>query len=178
MTLTTHIIVAGAVAAPFLHNPPLAFAVGLASHYALDAIPHWDWELGSLPQSDPQNKDAKEEMVVQHNKIVRDLIRVTLDVFIGLLVLFAIGILGGGISSPAIFIGLGAVAFGGILPDALQFVYFVMWRKQPMTTIQWFHDFFHARTKIPRRQMALGLAYQAMLIAPALILLVFILVMG
>lgn len=178
MTLTTHIIVAGAVAAPFLHNPPLAFAVGLASHYLLDAIPHWDWELGSLPQSDPQNKNAKEEMVVQHNKIVRDLIRVTLDVSIGLLVLFAIGILGGGIGSPAIFYGLAAAAFGGILPDALQFVYFVMWRKQPMRAIQWFHDFFHARTKIAQRQMALGLAYQAMIIVPALTVLVFILVIG
>jgi len=177
MTLTTHIIVAGAVAAPFLHNPPLAFAMGLTSHYILDAIPHWDWELGSLPQSDPKNKDAKEVMVVQHNKIAHDLLRVTLDVSIGLLLLFAIGVAGGGINSLTIFYGLGAAALGGILPDALQFVYFVIWRKQPMALIQWFHDFFHARTKIPHRQMAKGLVYQAMIIAPSLIVLVFILVM-
>ena len=178
MTLTTHIIVAGAVAAPFLHNPPLAFAVGLASHYAMDAIPHWDWELGSLPQNDPRTKGTKKVVVVQHNKIVRDLLRVTLDISIGLLVLFVIGVLGKGISSPAIFYGLGAAAFGGILPDALQFVYFIAWRRQPMTAIQWFHDFFHARTKIPANQIMRGLAYQATIIAPSLLILVFFLVIG
>ena len=175
MTLTTHIIVAGAVAAPLLHNPPLAFVVGITSHYLLDAIPHWDWELSSLPQGDPQNKNG---IIVRHKKIAYDLLRVTLDVSIGLLLLFAIGVAGGGINSLIIFYGLGAAALGGILPDALQFAYFVIWRKQPMAAIQWFHDFFHARTKIPHRQMARGLAYQTMIIAPSLIFLVFVLVMG
>lgn len=173
MTLTTHIIVAGAVAAPLLSNPPLAFAAGLASHYLMDAIPHWDWKLASIPEDGPHTK----EVGMSYKKIVRDLRLVTLDISIGLLALFIVVAISGGSGLLVVLFGLIAAAFGGILPDALQFVYF-LWQKQPMTTIQKLHDFFHAKTKVPHKQMIRGLAYQAIIIAPSLLVLVFFLVIG
>jgi hypothetical protein len=41
MTLTTHAIVGGALASLFQTQPIAAIAVGVASHFAIDAIPHW-----------------------------------------------------------------------------------------------------------------------------------------
>ena len=43
MTLTTHALVGAAAASLFPEHPYLAFAAGFASHFAIDALPHWDY---------------------------------------------------------------------------------------------------------------------------------------
>jgi len=44
MLLTNHVL-SGAVIGALARRPAPAFAVGIASHFVLDAIPHWgDWE--------------------------------------------------------------------------------------------------------------------------------------
>jgi hypothetical protein len=40
MLLTNHVL-SGAVIGALAHRPGLAFAAGVASHFVLDAIPHW-----------------------------------------------------------------------------------------------------------------------------------------
>lgn len=48
MILSTHAIVGAAIATLFPDHPALAFISGVASHFAIDAIPHWDYRLRSI----------------------------------------------------------------------------------------------------------------------------------
>src|SRR6516225_11831962 len=43
MILSTHAIVGGTIASLFPSHPALVVAAGFASHFAIDAIPHWDY---------------------------------------------------------------------------------------------------------------------------------------
>jgi hypothetical protein len=45
MILSTHAIVGGAIASLFPSHPLLVVAAGFVSHFAIDAIPHWDYPL-------------------------------------------------------------------------------------------------------------------------------------
>ena len=47
MTITNHVVMGGLVAT-FAHNPLIAIPVALASHFALDSLPHFDY-----PTQDP-----------------------------------------------------------------------------------------------------------------------------
>jgi hypothetical protein len=48
MILSTHAVVGGAIASLVPSDPILAAAAGFASHFAIDAIPHWDYPLRSI----------------------------------------------------------------------------------------------------------------------------------
>jgi hypothetical protein len=48
MILSTHAIVGGAVASLLPSHPMPVAALGFASHFAIDAIPHWDYPLRSI----------------------------------------------------------------------------------------------------------------------------------
>ncbi len=48
MILCTHAIVGGAIASFVPLHPLLMAVVGFASHFAIDAIPHWDYPLQSI----------------------------------------------------------------------------------------------------------------------------------
>src|SRR5262245_56376183 len=48
MILSTHAIVGGAIASLFPSHPALVVAAGFASHFAIDAIPHWDYPLQAI----------------------------------------------------------------------------------------------------------------------------------
>ena len=48
MTLATHAIVGAAAARLFSFHPAAAFLAAFASHFLIDAIPHWDYHLKSL----------------------------------------------------------------------------------------------------------------------------------
>src|SRR6266568_8437634 len=47
MILSTHAMVGAAIASFLPSNPTAAFVLGFASHFALDAIPHWDYPIRS-----------------------------------------------------------------------------------------------------------------------------------
>jgi hypothetical protein len=48
MILSTHAIVGGAIAGLFPSHPVLVAAAAFASHFAIDAIPHWDYPLHAI----------------------------------------------------------------------------------------------------------------------------------
>src|SRR5258708_37251023 len=48
MILTTQAIVGGALASLFPSHPIVAVAAGFASHFAIDAKPHWGYPLRSI----------------------------------------------------------------------------------------------------------------------------------
>ena len=140
MILATHAIAGAAVAALISNRPVLAFVAGAASHFLLDAIPHWDYELQSKQEDekDPLNND----MAIGRD-FWFDLIKLGGDTLIGLVL--------GWFFFRSFFTDYGLLGFftfaagitGGLLPDALQFAYFKL-RSPWLTALQRFHHFIHA----------------------------------
>ena len=48
LILATHAIVGAAIASQIPNHPVIALLAGIASHFAIDAIPHWDYPLRSI----------------------------------------------------------------------------------------------------------------------------------
>ena len=128
MTLTTHSIVGAAAMSATIAAAgatPAGIALGalagFASHFAIDAIPHWN-EGRALMRSferDPHNKlntDMRFGADFTH-----DIVIIAVDGLFGL-ALGALIFSSWLFSVPPLIVLLGAAA--GMLPDALQFVYF------------------------------------------------------
>ena len=134
MILSTHAIVGGAVASLFPSHPILVAALGFASHFAIDAIPHWDYPLQSISVGPGANNWA----LKMNRRLFRDVVLIGLDACAGIaltLLLFA---------SPSTIgvIALGALA--GMLPDALQIVH-SLYPRGPLGTLQLFHRWIHTK---------------------------------
>ena len=148
MILSTHAVVGGALAGTLTSDPALGFMIGCASHFALDMVPHWDYELRSRVGEGEQT-----DIQIGH-AFPYDLMRVALDAVVGCAVIIGVGWYVGLIPSmPALFatpIIWGA--FGGMLPDPLQFAYF-KWPHEPLKVIfrihhalHWWHPYGKIRT--------------------------------
>jgi hypothetical protein len=148
MILSTHAIVGGAVASlfPSTHPVLVAFA-GFASHFAIDAIPHWDYSLRSIGLGN----QADNRHLKINGPLLWDLTLIGADTCAGLaiaIVLFA--------STASIWgIVLGAIA--GMLPDALQFLH-TIYPREPLVSLQRFHDWNHSRRVLTWR---IGVTSQA-----------------
>jgi hypothetical protein len=118
MTLTTHALVGAAAASLFPQEPLLAFAAGFVSHFCIDAIPHWDYELSSL-EKDLQ-RPLNTRILVGKNFWI-NVAGVAGDAIIG----FAISavVFGAWLFHVPFFIIL-IGAFGALVPDGLHFIYF------------------------------------------------------
>ncbi|HEY4490066.1 MAG TPA: hypothetical protein VJC12_02315 [Candidatus Paceibacterota bacterium] len=170
MVLTTHQVVGAAVVKVFSLNPVGALFAGIASHYFLDSLPHWDYSLSS-----GKSKEGKLVDIEIGRGFVKDLFKLIPDLLLGLFLSIHFfsysdfSNLAGiekAFSDPILW---GAV--GGILPDALQFLYFKI-RRQPLIWIQKFHDFFASPEEIKgtEKQYLLGIIVQVFIIFLAVIL--------
>lgn len=157
MTLTTHAIVGAAAARVFSFHPVAAFCAAFASHFLIDALPHWDYKLRSarLDEKNPMNND----MVINRDFFV-DLAKIGFDALLGLFLSYIIFQPAG--EYQLLIIALGACA--GILPDPLQFVYF-KWRHEPMVSLQKFHTWIHTDVKLENRWISGGTLQIALIIA-------------
>jgi hypothetical protein len=147
MILSTHAIVGGAIASLLPSHPMLAVAAGFASHFAIDAIPHWDYPLRSVATG----KTADNRKLKMSATLFRDLALIGFDACAGLalaLLLFAT-------STTVWVIALGAIA--GMLPDPLQFVHSV-YPHEPLKSLQRFHSWIHSKKRL---QWQLGVSTQA-----------------
>lgn len=131
MTLTTHTIVGGIVASFFPAHPEIGFVAAFLSHFALDAIPHWDYELKSF---ELKNTDIMSGDMIIDKRFFKDLINIGLDILIGLIATTYILMFIGKFSFPILIAG----TLGGIIPDALQFVY-MKFHHEPFISLQKFH---------------------------------------
>lgn len=163
MTLTTHSIIAAAVAKPLAAmNPLLAFIVALATHYLSDAIPHWDYPLASI--------EHKEDIDNRHwgsnrNALIKDISSMALDGFLGAgIVLFTIRPANMHEWAWAI-----AVIIGGCLPDLLQGLY--MLKLKFLRPHQRLHDIFHTNIRLAPYPL-IGIPFQLIIIAIALYILI------
>ncbi|MFA6354244.1 MAG: hypothetical protein WCX12_00995 [Candidatus Paceibacterota bacterium] len=133
MILATHALVGAAVAQIFPKYPLLGFVAAFLSHFILDAIPHDDYERESFISDKNSPNDISKMDMVLGKKFIRDLIKISFDCIFG----FAVALTffsNSGLALQIAFIG----AVGGVLPDALQFVYFKI-KKEPLITLQKFH---------------------------------------
>ena len=151
MILSTHALVGAAIASFVPSHPATAFALGFASHFVLDAIPHWDYPIQSA------SLDPKVGAPLRFDRaLVQDALTIGFDGLfgvIGALLLFA------SVETRWVVL-LGA--FGAMLPDALLFVY-GLWPHEPLKSLQRFHRWCHSKRELKDR-VCLGIVSQLFLI--------------
>ena len=136
MTLTTHAIVGGAIVSLMPVHPLLGVCVAFASHFLLDAIPHWDYPIRSASVNPEIAGSMKYDRA-----LFADMVTIGADALLGIvlaLILFTT-------QRSIILVLLGACA--GILPDALQFAY-MRFPRQPLASLQRFHQWSHTSHKL------------------------------
>jgi hypothetical protein len=133
MVLTTHAVTGAALASLTPNQPLLGFAVGFASHFVLDAIPHWDYYLAS--QKKDENNRLNDEIPLTLNRnFLKDIFKIGLDGFTGLLFAYFFFVFYLNFSAFIVFCGIA----GAILPDILQFVQ-IKYRHEPFNSLRQFH---------------------------------------
>ncbi|HEV8666880.1 MAG TPA: hypothetical protein VN665_03485 [Candidatus Paceibacterota bacterium] len=133
MTLTTHAIVGAAAASLVPNHPVIGFIGGLASHFAIDSIPHWN-EGRFIRSVKKVDNNPLTRRINRSWDLLHDFALVGFDSLLG----FAgsVAILFYLFHAPLYIVLLGA--FAGQMPDGLQFVYFVFHPKF-MDALQRFH---------------------------------------
>jgi hypothetical protein len=137
MILSTHAIVGGAIASLFPSDPLLAVVAGFASHFVIDAIPHWDYPLRSISVG----KGADNRRLKLNRSVMVDLICIGVDACAGL----ALAIWLFATPTSAWVVALGAIA--GMVPDPLQFVH-SLHPREPLVSLQRFHRWMHSKRKL------------------------------
>lgn len=134
MILATHAIVGAAVAHLFPRYPLIGFLLAFASHFVLDAIPHWNYRLRSF-RSTKETGRGRPDMAWGKDFLI-DLSKIALDGLLGVGLAF---LLFRPQSWHDVLITLVGV-MGGVLPDALQFLYWKLGGKP----LAWFQRAHHA----------------------------------
>lgn len=168
MILSSHIIVAAVVTAPLAISTPLTpvsagliFLIALASHYALDMIPHWAYKLSSV-----KNHGSNEAEIRTNKKLIlKDLGKMTIDGLLGLGIVFWLlwPIFG---LEQIIFVLI--ITVGALLPDFLEGLYFIF-KKPPFVYFHKLHSFFHTNYRIQNKAFK-GASIQVLTIALIVIL--------
>lgn len=156
MILATHAVVGVAAAELFPSNPIAAFIAAFLSHFLLDAIPHWNYKI-KAHQENPEN--PLNGKVVFGKTLVFDLIKVFVDLSAGVALSFLFFYNGTYQSETIVVLGV----FGGVLPDALQFLYWIL-KIEPLKTLQRFNLWIHHLTKL-EVPMVLGIFFQIVIAA-------------
>jgi hypothetical protein len=152
MILSTHAIVGAAIASFLPSHPTTAFVVGFASHFVLDAIPHWDYPIRS-GSVNPRIGAS----VTFDRALLRDVVVIGSDGLLGILgalLLFA---------SPDGLWSILLGAFGAMLPDPLQTIH-AHFPHEPLRTLQRFHRWIHTNKEI-KNDIILGVGSQLALVA-------------
>jgi hypothetical protein len=136
MILSTHAIVGGAIASLFPSHPVAVVAAGFASHFAIDAIPHWDYPLRSISVG----SGARNTLRLDRARM-RDLTLIGFDVFAGLGLAVYLFAMPGTVA--AILLG----GFAAMLPDPLQFVH-SLYPRGALNWLQEFHLWIHSKRKL------------------------------
>ena len=161
MTLTTHAVVGGAISAAFRLNPAASLLAGFMSHFLLDHIPHWDYISDKyLDETNPLNDD-----IPINRESVGEWVKIIFDIFLGpSLVLFFFTLNGQGSGLASLLAG----AFGGMLPDGLQFLAMKFKKIKLLVSFRQLHLLMCSPIKI--KGTLWGPFFQAVIILLALVL--------
>jgi len=168
MVLSTHAVVGGALGRLLPGGPVVALLAGFASHFLLDLIPHWDYQLDSVvkaPKGSPLGADSQgESLGVEGSRVLsgwlfwRDVAKVLLDLALGALVVWFFFS-----DLQAVLTSVWWGAFGAVLPDGLQFLH-LKFKPRVLFGLQRFHQFVHSNHDF-RSRLASGVSYQVFIIA-------------
>jgi hypothetical protein len=136
MILSTHAVVGGAIASFMPGHPVLAFVIGAASHFAIDAIPHVDYPLHSISV-----KRSATSALTLNWLLVQDLGLIALDACVGLAIVLWL------YASPGATTAVLAGALGAMLPDPLQLLH-KLYPREPLRSLQRFHTWIHTRRRL------------------------------
>jgi hypothetical protein len=138
MILTPHAIVGAALANMFPNDPALGFGLAFFSHYALDILPHTEYDIGNL--FDKKTKTLNS--IFKNSKAVLNLLFILSDFALAVIlcVLFFVR------DEKSAFITIVGIA-GGLLPDFFQFLYY-KFKCQPWIFIQKIHNKLHKIIKV------------------------------
>ncbi|MEX1026638.1 MAG: hypothetical protein WD049_01335 [Candidatus Paceibacterota bacterium] len=141
MVLSTHSVIGATTATILTRDPALGFLVGVASHFLLDMVPHWDYTLAS--KRDPGTDDVQHKTMVFGRAFLFDCVKMGFDFGLGIAVVSVLAF-----SEPSVAWVLVAGLWGGVLPDILQFCYF----RAPRVFgwAQMIHESVHSRFEIVR----------------------------
>ena len=156
MILATHAVVGAAVARLFPHYPLIGFLAAFASHYVLDAVPHWNYHLRSF-RSTKETGRGRPDMTWGRDAFV-DLSRIALDGMLGVGLAFLIFRPQSWHDALITLLGIA----GGVLPDALEFLYWKLGGK-PLAFLQWMHHTIHFKEDI--KNPIIGASLQVGLVA-------------
>ena len=162
MILLTHAVVGAAVARLFPESPWVGFFAAVASHFVLDAIPHWQYRIGSMIK----NRNSVNNRIIFGKRLAVDMSAVSLDFICG--ALLSLYFFGNGYSLPPAQIPLLIGAFGGALPDGLQFLYFLI-RREPLLSLQKFHAWVETKRHLGPSSVP-GIIAQALLVFAVVLL--------
>jgi hypothetical protein len=141
MILSTHAIVGGAIASFMPGHPVLAFVIGVASHFAIDAIPHVDYPLHSISV-----KRSAPSALRLNWWLVQNLGLVALAACVGLAIVLWLCCAG---------------ALGAMLPDPLQLL-LKLYPREALRSLQRFHVWIHTKRRL---SWPLGVGSQLALVA-------------
>jgi hypothetical protein len=128
-----------------------AFAVGFASHFVLDAIPHVDYPIRS------RSVDPKIGAPMAFDRaLLQDIVSIGSDGLFGMLLSLLL------FSSPTDLWAVLMGAVGAMVPDPLQFAY-TRFPYEPLRTLQQFHRWDHSKTKLD--SLVFGICTQIALVA-------------
>ncbi len=156
MVLSTHALIGSALATLIPTYPVAGFLLAVASHFATDAIPHWDYKLRSL--KDDEANFLNSEIQVNSKSFIIDLTKIGFDILLGLVLSVLIWNYFFNLSFTIILLGV----LGGVLPDFLQFTYF-RFKCEPLTSLQKFHHWIHSHIHL-RGKYIIGPILQALLV--------------
>ena len=114
-------------------HPWLGLSLAFASHFLLDALPHWDYPI----RSSSINPDIAARMKYD-GALIADLLTIGFDAALGIVVAVTLF----NAQTPTSYLLALGGACAGIFPDALQFAY-MRFPHQPLTSIQRFHEWIH-----------------------------------
>lgn len=143
MTATSHALIALAAGAK-ISNPPLAILLVFFSHFAADAVPHWDAGTNG-------NHKTKRKMFVE----------AVIDTILSFIVIIPLWYF----FKPHLNVGfIFLLVFVSQLPDYLEVPYlFLNWNFPPFSWVYRFQHFFHHRLPLPW-----GLVTQIIILLPLL----------
>lgn len=150
MILSTHAVVGGAIASLLPSHPELAITAAFASHFVIDAIPHWDYPLRSIVVGPGQ----KTKLAIS-KPLLRDIVVIAMDGCVGLVLALAL------FAPPATLSTVALCAIAAMLPDPLQFAH-SLYPREPLKTLQRFHRWMHTRRQL---KWPIGVASQIALVA-------------
>jgi len=138
MILSVHATFGAAVASLVPSHPVLGFTLGFISHFALDAIPHKDYDLISV-ETGPDKKLKPIDLIQKKFSLIRDIMLVSFDALIGLGLAFLFFF---NPVHPWIFL-VGAIS--SLIPDGLTFLY-LLFKHKPLIHFFDFHSgFVHSK---------------------------------